>query len=128
MATKKEKLFKKITDLLELKRTEFPDNCSGISFPTNDTFERWSISRLDCCYVALLKTYNMLIQQKENKLKLNTEQLVDLYKRHGSVEEVTASQTELEICSSMLSIQIDCHSEHRVPSAHIPSDTCKSFL
>ena len=32
----------------------------------------------------------------ENKLKLNTEQLVDLYKRHGSVEEVTASQTELE--------------------------------
>lgn len=65
MATKKEKLFKKITDLLELKRTEFPDNCSGISFPTNDTFERWSISRLDCCYMALLKTYNMLVQQKE---------------------------------------------------------------
>lgn len=32
----------------------------------------------------------------ENKLKINTEQLVDLYKRHGSVEEVTASQTELE--------------------------------
>ena len=32
----------------------------------------------------------------ENKLKLNTEQLVDLYKRYGSVEEVTASQTELK--------------------------------
>lgn len=32
----------------------------------------------------------------ENKIKINTEQLVDLYKRHGSVEEVTASQTELE--------------------------------
>lgn len=32
----------------------------------------------------------------ENKLKLNTEQLVDLYKRHGTIEEVTASQTELE--------------------------------
>lgn len=32
----------------------------------------------------------------ENKLKINTEQLVDLYKRHGSVEEVSASQTELE--------------------------------
>lgn len=32
----------------------------------------------------------------ENKLKINTEQLVDLYKRHGSVEEVTVSQTELE--------------------------------
>lgn len=31
----------------------------------------------------------------DNKLKLNTEQLVDLYKRHGTVEEVTASQTEL---------------------------------
>ena len=32
----------------------------------------------------------------ENKLKINTQQLVDLYKRHGSVEEVAASQTELE--------------------------------
>ena len=32
----------------------------------------------------------------ENEIKTNTEQLVDLYKRHGSVEEVTASQTELE--------------------------------
>ena len=32
----------------------------------------------------------------ENKLKINTEQLADLYKRHGSVEEVTASQTELK--------------------------------
>lgn len=32
----------------------------------------------------------------ENKIKINTEQLVDVYKRHGSVEEVTASQTELE--------------------------------
>ena len=32
----------------------------------------------------------------ENKIKINTEQLVDLYKRHGSVEEVSASQTELE--------------------------------
>ena len=32
----------------------------------------------------------------ENKIKINTEQLVDLYQRHGSVEEVTASQTELE--------------------------------
>ena len=32
----------------------------------------------------------------ENRLKLKTEQLVDLYKRHGTVEEVTASQTELE--------------------------------
>ena len=32
----------------------------------------------------------------ENKIKINIEQLVDLYKRHGSVEEVTASQTELE--------------------------------
>ena len=32
----------------------------------------------------------------ENEIKTNTEQLVDLYKRHGSVEEVTSSQKELE--------------------------------
>ena len=32
----------------------------------------------------------------ENKLKLNTERLIDLYKCSGSLEEVTASQTELE--------------------------------
>lgn len=31
----------------------------------------------------------------ENEIKTNTEQLVDLYKRHGSVEEVTSSQKEL---------------------------------
>ena len=32
----------------------------------------------------------------ENEIKTNTAQLVDLYKRHGSVEEVTSSQKELE--------------------------------
>ncbi len=32
----------------------------------------------------------------QEDLKNNTEQLVDLYKRHGSVEEVTASKTELQ--------------------------------
>lgn len=65
MATKKEKLFKKITDLLEQKRTEFPEHYSGISFPTEFTFERWSNSRLESCYMVLLKTYNDLVQQRE---------------------------------------------------------------
>lgn len=72
MATKKEKLFKKITDLLELKRTEFPDNNAGISLPNKDTFDRWSISRLECCYMILLKTYNDLVQQKEVKKYFST--------------------------------------------------------
>lgn len=65
MATKKEKLFKKITDLLEQKRTEFPDHYTGISLPTEFTFERWSNSRLECCYMVLLKSYNNLVEQKE---------------------------------------------------------------